>query len=121
MYNAYCAQEANSTLNSKIKLIEDKVKFPLLPSRCLTEECDEIKWFGEINFKEGGTFLGDNSVVSDEDLADVLLLFSSFLEVDLDNVITDKDSDVGIYKNLPTCMVNMAYHSRCDSGFRLLK
>ena len=60
-------------------------------------------------------------MVKDEEIPDLLDLFASFLEVDPTKHDHKNASDVGIYHYLPNIILNIAYHSRIDSGFRLLK
>ena len=71
--------------------------------------------------KNGGRFISDPTFVKDKEIADVLHLFACFLVVDPSKHEHVNKSDIGQYSYLPNIILNLAYHSRVDSGFRLLK
>ena len=56
----------------------------------------------------------------DEDLPEVLNLFGAILEHDDRKLVHERESDVGEYRHFSTMLLNFAYQSRVDSGYRLL-
>ena len=104
-----------------------KVKYPLFPSNILDDyndnegDCPIMKTGKRFKFKNGGRFISDKSIVSDEEIPDILDLFASFLEVDPSKHAHTNVSDIGPFGYLPNMILNLAYHSRVDSGFRLIK
>ena len=55
--------------------------------------------------------------VFNEEVADVMNLFASFLEVDPSKHVHESPSNVDQYYYLPNTILNFAYKSRVDSGF----
>ena len=45
---------------------------------------------------------------------------ATFVTHEPTKVVHQENSDVGVYEHLPTMMLNFAYLSRIDSGYRLL-
>ena len=125
IYDAYISSPDNIH-DRQMECVRKKVKFPLFPSKSL--DCDNDDGSGPIirngkvfKLKNGGRFISDTELIKDEEVAQVLDLFASFLEVDPSKHIHESPSDVGQYHYLPNMILNLAYQSRVDSGFRLLK
>lgn len=127
IYETYISLPDNRSRDTiHLNLVEKKVKFPILPSNALDDGVNNngeqfIERFGGmINFTEGGRFISDKSAISDDDLPEAIILIASFVTNDPKKVAHKSNSDVGVYGHLPTSILNFAYHSRVDSGFRLL-
>jgi hypothetical protein len=124
IYNTYISSPDN-IWNHHLNLIREKVKFPVLPANLLNDNNDsdiiKMQKIGRpFYFSDGGRFISDPELVSNEMIPSVLSLFSSILEHNEKKMVHQSDSDIGEYTHLPTMLLNFAYHSRVDSGYRLL-
>ena len=118
IYNAYVSSESASR-NVHLSDVRDKVMFPILAAESLDDR-QRLSKLGSFKFCNGGRFINDQEMVKEEDLPGVLNLISSCLEHDISKQVHKNQSDVGDYGHLPTMLLNFAYLSRVDSGFRLL-
>ena len=123
IYEAYINSPDNIH-DHHLRLVREKIKFPLFASTTLDDvdpQCPISKTGKKFNLKNGGRFISDSSLVKDEELPEILDLFASFLEVDPKKHVHENKSDIGQFGYLPNVILNLAYHSRIDSGFRLVK
>ena len=123
IYDTYISSPDNSSRDAiHLNLATQRVKYPVLPANALDKSKNEhIKRFGDgIHLDEGGRFISDKSTISDEQLPDVINLVASFIINDKNKIAHKTNSDVGVYDHLPTSILNFAYHSRIDLGFRPL-
>ena len=125
LYDAYISSP-NNIHDHQMDLVKKKVKFPLFASSLLDSNMDAtdspIFKPGKIfKLKNGGCFISDPSFIKDEEIPEILDLFASFLEVDPTKHVHKSDSDIGQFGYLPNIILNTAYQSRVDSGFRLVK
>ena len=92
------------------------VKYPLYPTKDIEEQS---KWskIHTIQFKDGGTFVSNPELM--EHLPEILKLFSSFVQYERKKQ-TSWVKDPTVYDALPAMIINIAQHSRIDSGYRLL-
>ena len=119
IYDAYVSSPDNIH-DRQMELVWEKVKYPLFPTSTLdsnNNECPIIRTGKSFKLKNGGRFISDSTLVKDEEVAEILHLFSSFLEVDPSKHDHENNSDIGSYSYLPNIILNLAYHSCVDSGF----
>ena len=125
IYNTYISSPQNNWTHH-LNIVQKRVKFPVLPSQSLCNHNNDndfgMKKIGtsSFNFCDGGRFISDADQIPNEMLPGILNLFRSILEHDEAKLIHQVDSDVGEYSHLPTMLLNFAYNSRVDSGYRLL-
>ena len=105
-------------------LINEKIRFPIYePLSFYRDESDIGKKLGSFAMKNGGHFINDKDLISDEIVPSVIDLLSTFVCYDRDDsLITHlNESDVGKYADtMPTYLLNFAFESRINSGYRLL-
>jgi len=92
------------------------VKYPLYP----TSEIEiQSKWskINTIHFKDGGTFVSNNELT--EHVPALLKLFSSFVQYERKKR-TSWVKDPTVYDALPAMIINIAQHSRINSGYWLI-
>ena len=92
------------------------VKYPLYPT---SEIEKQSKWsmIHRIHFKDGGTFISNLELK--EHVPAMLNFFSSFVRYERKKQ-TSWVKDPSVYDALPATIINIAQHSRIDSGYRLL-
>jgi hypothetical protein len=92
------------------------VKYPLYPTKDIE---NQSKWskLHTMQFKDGGSFV--NNIELTEHLPALLKLFSSFVKYERKKQ-TCWVKDPTVYDALPAMIINIAQHSRIDSGYRLL-
>jgi hypothetical protein len=115
IYNTYISSISNNR-SKHLSDIENKVKWPLL----CANEIEKIDSFCSFAFSSGGCFMGEKDKLKDDDLVGMMSFLSSCLEHDDNRLLHTLDSDVGMYGHFPTMLLNFAYESRVDSGYRLL-
>ena len=103
-----------------------KIKYPLYSSDCISQK-NFFEIVGEtFALSNGGRFISDKNAVSDTNLPIVLEIITSLLKYDEDLIPKNEGCDqnsniyVGKYDFLPSMFLNLAFHSRIDSGYRLL-
>ena len=126
MYETYVSSKSNTYDSIHHRLAKEKIKYPLFSSDSI-KNSEVFKQVGEtFHFSNGGRFMSDKSTVSDENIPKVLELFTSLLKHDEDLIPKGNESDqnkdiyIGKYEYLPSMFLHLAYHSRIDSGYRLL-
>ena len=125
MYDMYISSPSNTHDRVHLAQAEKRIKFPLLPSQCIGQDEVFEKIGNPFRFSDGGRFLSDKNTVCDEDIPQVLEAITSLLKHDEDLIPSSENQDVddiyiGRYDFLPSMFLHLAYHSRVDSGFRLL-
>jgi hypothetical protein len=115
IYETYISS-SNNNRNEHLNNVAMKVKFPVHN----TNYFDDIDVMGSYNFKDGGRFINDKQIIEEVDLIAVFKFISSCLDHNEKNLVHCNSSDVGHYSHLPTFLLNFAYQSRVDSGYRLL-
>jgi hypothetical protein len=115
IYHTYMSCPLNNRLRHLLA-IEQKVIYPLLSA----DEMDSLDILGQVDMLHGGRFLNSNELVKDNDLVGVMLFLSTCLEHDDKKLVHTSNSDVGRYSHFPTMLLNFAFKSRIDSGYRLL-
>ena len=113
----------NNTRQRIMKEVE-KVKFPLFPAGVLDgneaapgENNDKLSFHEEsFSFSQGGRFISDINLVSNDDLPSVLRIFANFVSYDRDDLLAfqadDKRKfDLEKYDHFPTLFLNLAYNS----------
>ena len=121
IYNTYISAPSNNR-NIQLDLAEKRVKFPVLPTEILERENENMRKIGSFDFSDGGRFISDSETISDNDLPDIIMLLAAFITYgdDAYKINMQEKSDIGAYSHLPPILLHFAYHSRIDSGYRLL-
>ena len=98
----------------------DEVIFPIRQSNTLS---DNSRLLGEelitVSLCDGGIFLSDRKSISNENLPGVLALMAKFVSFTKNHRHTAYDHP--IYNAVPTMMIDFAFGSRSDSGYRLVQ
>lgn len=119
LYDAYIASPSNPRKGHQ-DAVRNNVKYPLLPSKALDGKHSDMRSIGSFEISDGGNFISNKDLVSDENLAAVMDLMSSFVRYDNSKLVHTSSNDVGRYGYFPTNLLNFAFLSRVDSGHRLL-
>lgn len=119
----YYISAPDSAMNMISSRIQTHVKFPILHSNIINEydagKESSFRLLCSFDVREGGRFISDESLLSNDKVVDVMILLSSILEQRTDATVQQKN-DIGEYHYLPTIFHNFAFYSRVDSGYRLL-
>ena len=124
MYEMYISSPLNSYDAIHLAQAKEKIKYPLFSSETITHR-PFFEQVGEVfQFSNGGRFISDEKSVSDDNIPRVLELITSLVKYDEDLVPKSDGNNqnvyVGRYGFLPSMFLHLAYHSRVDSGYRLL-
>ena len=104
---------------------KERIRFPLHSSTNILNKNIFEPLSETFKFSNGGTFISDANTVIDDNIPRVLELITSLLKYD-ECLIPKGDENgqenvyIGKYDFLPSIFLNLAYHSRVDSGYRLL-
>lgn len=126
LYECYISSPT-STLNM-MKCATDTVKFPVLPATYVENmrpnssndgNVESFVKLGVFNIQQGGCFISDDTITSNDDLADVLELISTVLDQTPKESVQQRN-DIGEFGYLPTLFHDFAFNSRVGSGYRLI-
>ena len=119
LYEIYVSSASNFHDSIHLRLSKEKIKFPLFPSDTIQKDTI-FKPIGQtFRFSDGGRLISDKKSVSDGNIPKVLELFASLLKYD-EALIPKGNTYIGKYDYLPSIFLHLAYHSRIDTGYRLL-
>ena len=111
LYDTLITHQAVNVFKNK----DQQVRYPLFT---YTQFTNKITYLGEIYLKDGGSFISNDKLISSGVVTKVIDLMSSFVRFTTKNY-TKFDADV--YNCVPSNIVDFAYGSRLDTGYRLLK
>ena len=110
LYDVLIANRFMSRFEENVK----KVRFPLYKTNQLDNMIDFVQ---EINLFHGGSFIGDNAITIDM-VIDIVNMLSSYVIFNGKKYVDFQDT---LFMTIPAMIVDLAYYSRIDSGYRLLE
>ena len=123
IYDMYVSSPSNSRDSIHLEQARQKIRYPLFGTDCIGDKTIFKPIGEEFPFTGGGRFISDPQTVSNDNVCQVLELLTLLLKYDED-IIPNSEQHVNVYFGkydfLPSIFLHLAFHSRVDSGYRLL-